>query len=274
MIRVKRLLGVSLLVSLSCSGIRGLAAESSIALGPLDSLEAVRSHVRIGAEIFLDPGFTRDEIQMHFRRMKETGLSVARLFVIWDHIERQPGQWQFELYDQAYDAAAANGISILTTLCPEDPPGWTRQTAFYHAKLPLVTPEMRERGAEYVRRVVSRYKDHPAQGPWSLQNEPAGLAESFDAPTLQLFGQWLQRKYGSVDRLNQRWFRPTESFEKVSFGPELLRGHWIDYVAAVDWKSFRIQLQTDYLAWVRDQVRLYDTRHPTHANPSALAYRT
>ena len=33
-------------------------------------------------------------------------------------------------------------------------------------------------GAEYLRRVVSRYKDHPAQGPWSLANEPAGLAAS------------------------------------------------------------------------------------------------
>jgi beta-galactosidase len=39
----------------------------------------------------------------------------------------------------------------------------------------------------------------------------------------------------------------------------------------VDWRQFRIQLQTDQLAWVRDQVRLYDSKHPTHANPSALA---
>ena len=270
--KVRRFLVVSLLVAVAWTGVRTAAAESPTAAAPLDSLAAVRSQVRIGAEIFLDPSYTREEIQLHFRRMKEVGLSVARMFVIWDHIERQPGQWRFELYDQAYDAAAASGISVLTTLCPEDPPGWARQTAFYHAKLPLNTPELRERGAEYVRRVVSRYKDHPAQGPWSLQNEPAGLAERFDSATLLLFGQWLQRKYGSVEQLNQRWFRPLESFEKVTFGPEQLRGHWIDYTAAVDWKWFRIQLQTDHLAWVRDQVRCYDSKHPTHANPSALAY--
>ncbi|MGO8751974.1 MAG: beta-galactosidase [Thermoguttaceae bacterium] len=167
------LLVVSLLAAPAWAAPRVAAAQKAAAVGPLDSLAAVRSRVRIGAEIFLDPGCTPEEIRMHFRRMKEVGLSVARMFIIWDHIERQPGQWRFDLYDQAYAAAAANGISVLTTLCPEDPPGWARQTPFYHGKLPLNTPELRERGAEYVRRVVRRYKDHPAQGPWSLQNEPA-----------------------------------------------------------------------------------------------------
>jgi beta-galactosidase len=254
------------------AGLHAAATENATVAGPLDSLNAVRSHVRIGAEIFLDPSHTREEIRMHFGRMKEVGLSVARMFIIWDHIERQPGQWRFDLYDQAYDAAAANGISVLTTLCPEDPPGWARQTPFYHSKLTLNTPEQRERGADYLRRVVCRYKDHPAQGPWSLQNEPAGLAETFDEPTLRQFGGWLKRKYGSVERVNERWFRPIESFEKVSIGPEVLSGGWTDFSALVDWKWFRIQQQSDHLAWVRDQVRLYDSKHPAHANPSALAY--
>ena len=204
--------------------------------------------------------------------MKETGLTVARMFIIWDHVERRPGEWKFELYDHAYDAAAANGISVLTTLCPEDPPGWMRRTPFWHAKLVLNTPELRQPAEEYLRRVVTHFKDHPAQGPWSLANEPAGLAPQFDAATLQQFGQWLQRQYGTVERLNERWFRPQDGFDNISFGPEFLGGGWTDYAAVLDWKWFRIQQQTDQLAWVRDQVRRYDTRHLTHANPSALAY--
>ena len=73
-------------------------------------------------------------------------------------------------------------MSMLTTLCPEDPPGWTRQAPFYHAKLIINTPDYRRHAAEYLRRVVERYKDHPAQGAWSLANEP-GLPESFDEAT-------------------------------------------------------------------------------------------
>jgi beta-galactosidase len=237
-----------------------------------DLLETVRSRVRIGAEIFLDPSHTREDIQKHFARMKETGLTVARMFIIWDHIERKPGEWRFDLYDHAYDAAAANGISVLTTFCPEDPPGWMRRSPFWHAKLVLNTPELRQPAEEYLRRVVTHYKDHPAQGPWSLANEPAGLREQYDAATLRQFGEWLKRKYGTVERLNERWFRPQESFEKLSFGPEFMGGGWTDYSAKLDWKWFRIQQQTDQLAWVRDQVRRYDSKHLTHANPSAFAY--
>ena len=88
---------------------------------------------------------------------------------------------------------------------------------------------------------------------------------------MRQFGEWL-REYGTVDHLNERWFRPVESFEKVSIGPESTSGGWNDYAAALDWRWFRIQQQTDQLAWVRDQVRRYDSKHLTHANPSALAY--
>ena len=266
------LLAVSLLLTQSFFKVCAQGAEVPTTNRPLDSLAALRDRVQMGAEIFLDPSYTPEEIQTQFRRMRETGLTVARVFIIWDHIEHQPGKWNFQLYDEAYQAAAANGISMLATLCPEDPPAWAGQSPFYHAKLPIFsTPHLQERGAEYIKQVVTHFRNHPAQGPWSLENEPAGLAESFDPDTLHRFGEWLHRKYGSLDNLNRHWFRPSKSFDQVNFGPEELNGYWIDYVAAVDWKWFRIQLQTDQLAWVRDQVRLYDSKHPLHAHPSALA---
>jgi hypothetical protein len=89
---------------------------------------------------------------------------------------------------------------------------------------------------------------------------------------LRQFGRWLKAKYGSVEKVNQRWFRPIESFEKIKIGPEVFAGHWVDYAMVLDWKWFRVQMQSDQLRWVQDQVRLYDKKHPTHANPSALAY--
>ena len=267
--QVARLLTIAALAAALDSAV--FADEATPVDANLHTLDSVRSRVRIGTEIFLDPSHKREEIQMHFRRMKELGISLARVFVIWDHVERKPGQWSFDLYDAAYDAAAANGIPMLTTLCPEDPPGWTRQAPFYHAKLIINTPDYRRHAAEYLRRVVERYKDHPAQGPWSLANEP-GLPESFDDATMRQFGAWLRARYGSVERLNQRWFRPFESFEQVKIGPEMLSGYWSDIPTAVDWKQFRIQQLCDQVRWVRDEVRLYDTKHPTHVHPSALAH--
>lgn len=123
--QVARLLTIAALAAALDSAV--FADEATPVDANLHTLDSVRSRVRIGTEIFLDPSHKREEIQMHFRRMKELGISLARVFVIWDHVERKPGQWSFDLYDAAYDAAAANGIPMLTTLCPEDPPGWTRQ---------------------------------------------------------------------------------------------------------------------------------------------------
>ena len=124
------------LLKLGAAGLSGTLAASWLdaagllaADSALDTLDGVRRRIRIGAEIFLDPSHTREEVRIHFRRMKEVGLSLARVFVIWDHVEHKRGQWTFDLYDAAYDAAAANGIPMLTTLCPEDPPGWTHRAA-------------------------------------------------------------------------------------------------------------------------------------------------
>ena len=128
--------------------------------------------VRVGAEFFLNRSETADSVASHFRMMKEHGLTIARIFVIWDDIERLPGQWDFHRYDWVYDEAAANGIRIAATLCAEDPPGWTQQTPFYHQRTDLNDPQRRKHAAKYLEKVVTRYRNHPAQGYWLLMNEP------------------------------------------------------------------------------------------------------
>ena len=65
------------------------------------------SKPRIGAEFFLNNSETRDSVFRHFRMMNQTGFTVARIFTIWDQIEREKGKWDFTGYDWIYDAAAA-----------------------------------------------------------------------------------------------------------------------------------------------------------------------
>src|SRR6185437_13316279 len=77
-----------------------------------DRTKPCLSKMRIGAEFFLNRTETRDSVFQHFRRMADTGLTVARIFTIWDQIEREKGQWDFTAYDWIYDAAAENGILI------------------------------------------------------------------------------------------------------------------------------------------------------------------
>src|SRR3954453_5589961 len=97
-----------------------LTAATSSLLAPAISFPAPRSEclakVRIGAEFFLNRTETRDSVFLHFRRMAGTGLTIARIFTLWDQIEHEQGKWDFSGYDWIYDAAAQNGILIANTL--------------------------------------------------------------------------------------------------------------------------------------------------------------
>lgn len=104
-------------------------------------LAELNQQLRVGAEFFLNPTETQESVQRHFDLMHQNGLTLARIFIIWDDVERTPGNWDFSRYDWIYDAAARSGIKIVATLCAEDPPGWVRKTPFYHNRTNLNDPE-------------------------------------------------------------------------------------------------------------------------------------
>jgi len=243
--------------------------QNAAAANVATRLADVQSHFQLGAEFFVNRTETQQSIRRHFQLMKEHGLTVARIFFIWDDIERTPGQWDFHAYDWVYDAAAATGIKIAATLCAEDPPGWVEQTPFYHSRTNLNDPDRRKHAAVYIKKVVERYRDHSAQGYWLLMNEP-GLPEYFTPSTMLRFGQWLKQKYGSVEQVNQRWFRPIRSFMELPTGPVWGDSGWMDYAGYLDWKEFNIQNLCDQLDWIGHEVKKHDPTHPTHINPAGL----
>jgi beta-galactosidase len=243
-----------------------LDAERALAGSPASGV-AITAQLRIGSEFFLNRTETQESVQRHFRLMHENGLTLARIFVIWDDVERTPGHWDFTGYDWIYNAAAEAGVKIVATLCAEDPPGWAGKTSFYHNRTSLNDPEMRKHAAVYIENVVNRYKHHPAHAVWLLMNEPAKY--DLEPTTFQAFGDWLQTKYGTVDELNKHWFRPVESFSAVRLAPEQLSDYWNDYHEVVDWREFNIDNLVNELLWIKGTIRALDPDHPTHINVTA-----
>jgi beta-galactosidase len=227
-------------------------------------LASLTGQLRIGSEFFLNRTETKETVERHFRLMHENGLTLVRIFVIWDDIERAPNNWNFEGYDWIYDAAAENGIKIVATLCAEDPPGWVKKTPFYHNRTNLNDQEIRAHAAIYIQKVVDRYKNHPAQGVWLLANEPTKY--DVEPATLQAFGEWLKAKYGTVEELNKQWFEPLENFSDVQIRPDQLGEYWNDYHRVVDWREFNTDNLINVLFWIKGQIQALDTKHPTHIN--------
>jgi len=255
---------------------RGFIA--SAAAGPLlvpwaasaaPSGASILDHPRLGAEFFLNRTETRDSVFHHFRRMAETGLSIARIFTLWDQVEHEQGKWDFSGYDWIYDAAAQNSILIANTLCSEDPPGWMDQAPFYHAWRDLSNPALHPYSEIYLEKIVTRYRNHPAHGVWLLQNEP-GIRSSNEPFVLAEYARWLERKYGTVDKLNQVWYTRLRSFSDARAPEDPRSGGWSDYPSNLDWRRFRCDHLADQLRWIHSQV---DKHHPgalTHCNPPGL----
>ncbi len=230
------------------------------------------SKVRIGAEFFLNRTETRDSVFRHFRLMAGTGLSVVRIFTIWDHIEQEKGQWDFQRYDWIYDAAAQNGIQIANTLCSEDPPGWMHMAPFYHAWHDISDPRLRPYSEIYIEKVVSRYKNHPAHGVWLLQNEPHIRSADYEQPPVKAaFVRWLENRYGTVGKLNQLWYaRLTRFSDAAEMEVPKRTGGWEDYPRLLDWCRFRGDYLVRQLRWIHDQIDKHDPGALTHINPAGL----
>lgn len=238
---------------------------------PDAGIAELSNQIHLGTAFFVNRTETKEGIRKHFEFMKKCGLTVVRIYLIWDDVERKPGVWTFDSYDWAYDAAAAVGIKIAATLFAEDPPGWMNRTPFYHNPANLNEPYLRERASIYIEKVVNRYKSHPAHAVWIVMNEPS-QPENFERSTMEQFGAWLKAKYGSVEELNKHWFRPVRSFQEVQVSADQWKTGFCDYRSFIDWKEFNIDNLRNQLGWVENQVKKLDPAHPTHANPHGLAY--
>ena len=54
---------------------------------------------RIGAQFFVNPQDSTEDIIKHFDLMQEHGITLVRLFILWEHIEPDEGLWNFSNYD-------------------------------------------------------------------------------------------------------------------------------------------------------------------------------
>jgi hypothetical protein len=64
------------------------------------------AHALLGTQIWLEQHEDPARLDELFRLAAETGFGWVRLFIMWPWMEPEPGQWDFGLYDSAFDAAA------------------------------------------------------------------------------------------------------------------------------------------------------------------------
>ncbi len=157
------------------------------------------------------------------RMMREANFNIVRLAEFaWARIEPIEGRDDFDWLDRIVDLFAKNGIQTLMGTPTSQPPPWLYQR---FPDLYPVNAEGIRYGfggrylycfnhlgfADYTRRIVSaiakRYASHPAVVGWHIDNELGHISrECYCREYCQpAFHQWLQARYGTLDKLNAAW---------------------------------------------------------------------
>jgi len=94
-------------------------------------------------------------------------------------------------------------------------------------------PEVKQLIKQHYTAAAQAYKGYKALYGYDILNET--MFTSYDRYTLQLFRNWLEEKYGTIQRLNEVWDRTYYGWQQIEFTYWL----WASVMAFVDWEQFR-----------------------------------
>ena len=151
---------------------------------------------------------------------RKAGINTLSVGIFsWAHLEPEEGKYDFAWLDEVMNMLADNGIAaILATPSGARPP-WLAQKYSEVLRVNnerrhhlyggrhnhcLTSPVYREKVAAINEELALRYKKHPALKMWHISNEYSGECH---CPLCQkAFQTWLQKRYGTIENLNDAWW--------------------------------------------------------------------
>jgi len=154
--------------------------------------------------------------------MREAGVNLVSVAVFaWALLEPREGEFEFGWLDELMDLLADNGIGASLGTPTAAPPAWFWKK--YPAARPVSrdgvtlgfgsrgmaspsSPEYASASARITAELARRYAKHPALKLWHVHNEyGAPISECYSDYSVAAFRTWLQRRYDTLDTLNQSW---------------------------------------------------------------------
>jgi beta-galactosidase len=239
-----------------------------------------------GAVYFRKSNPPKADWERDYKTAHEDGMTIFRHWFLWSAIEVAPGKYDWDDYDRHLDLAAEHGfktiIAEMVTLAPE----WAFRT-FAHARyqtrdgqkvgsrmhvscatggapgLCLDNEDVKEVAGNFLRELVSRYKDHPGMGGYDIWNEcnyPHNVC--YCPATFETFRTWLKEKYGDVRTLGEAWHRYSFAEWADVTPPRMIA----PYPDTLDWLQFRIDNAYRLMRWRADLIREQDKKNAITAH--------
>ena len=227
-------------------------------------------HIEVGAEVWIEHGQTTEEVNMWFKRMADNKMHSARIFLMWNYLEVAPGKYDFTIADRAFEAAKKYGVEIEATLfCTHAPAFYGSQYEYRTQRHTLLwSRDIQAKSAKFIEACVTRYRNHPSLGAWWILNEARGFTAT--SPLAVEFTQeWLTKKYGTIEALNEAWRTAYKSFDEVRYNAEWISNKAFYATGAnYDWCDIQRDFLTYNFRWIGDEIRKHDSKHPVTTNPA------
>jgi beta-galactosidase len=207
--------------------------------------------------------------------MKRAGITVVRVGEsTWTSWEPRDGEFQFAWMDRIADAMHAAGIKVVMGTPTYSIPPWLyarhpevmavpigqvrtpKQFYGLRQNMDITHPVYRQYSERIIRRIAERYAKHPAVIGWQIDNETGAYGTA--GPNVQAgFKEWLKRKFGTVEKMNEAWGlvywgQLVDSWDTLPPIDGIINPGW-----KLEWERYSRSLVTDFLAWQARLVREY-----------------
>lgn len=209
-----------------------------------------------------------ERLEKDARLMEEAGVTVVRVGEsTWSSWEPREGEFESAWMEKVVDRMHRAGIKVILGTPTYSIPPWlyrkhpeivvtplgqvrTAPEGFYGPRqnMDITHPTYLHYAERVIRRVVSRFKDHPAVIGYQIDNETGAYGTA--GRSVQLgFVDYLKKKFGSVTRLNEVW--------GFAYWGQLL-ADWDEFPPRdgalnpgykLEWERYQRKLATDFLAW-------------------------
>ena len=177
------------------------------------------SRYHLGAAYYPE-WWPESEWEIDFRQMRELGINATRMGEFaWALFEPSPGKFEFAWMDKAIEIASRHGVEVILATPTASVPPWLYEAhpdVLTGNDLGLYTYGGRkgyctssQNYLDACARVVTALAEHYGRNSgvigWQLDNEPGFPFTSYDPVSEKAFQVWLQKRYGTLDKLNRTW---------------------------------------------------------------------
>lgn len=224
-----------------------------------------------------------DILKRDIELMKEAHVNCVSVGIFsWISLEPEEGVYTFEWLTKIIDDLYANGIYTVLATPSGARPIWMAQKypEVLRTSPTLVkdqfggrhnhcftSPVYREKTRQIDLQLAKRYANHPGVILWHISNEFSG--ECYCPLCQAAFRNWLKKKYGTLEKLNEAWWTPFWSHTYTDWEqvvPPMPNGETNVHGLNLDWKRFATDQTLDFFNMEKETVQSVNPDIPVTTN--------